>query len=311
MKNSIKTNINEGIEILNKALKHYENGDNSTAYKLYEYAGQFLNEANEYSKTQDGIISLKYGDNNNFGVIYKIFESNTKNLLKNKEGIKNLKRIMILIRENAVLKNEFDVYNTFTNPVNVENVEKYVNESISLIKQYKNSQLKEENRKLINLIKDCHLNEQIDINDDEINLFEDIEFMLLNEKKFNNINEYNQIEKRLCEYVSDNNQIKSNNKNLDELYENIINDMVSTHEKVLTEDEIKLINDVNNPIKAKKLFNENKSEVISLINEEIKKNIDVEQWNVILEKVSNKNFEHKNALTDIAEFIEIKNQLSE
>jgi hypothetical protein len=40
--------------------------------------------------------------------------------------------------------------------------------------------------------------------------------MLLNEKKFNNINEYNQIEKRLCEYVSDNNQIKSNNKNLDE-----------------------------------------------------------------------------------------------
>ena len=77
----------------------------------------------------------------------------------------------------------------------------------------------------------------------------------------------------------------------------------------LNDDEIKLIMEVNDPLKAKKLFNKYKSEVTSLVNEQIKEGKDVESWNEILNKVNSKVFESKTALTDIAEFIEIKNEI--
>ena len=81
MTNEISTNIEKGIKLLNEALKCYEQGEYSSAYKAYQKAGSFLTEADNRANTSEGQISLKYGGNRNFGVIYKIFESNTKNLL--------------------------------------------------------------------------------------------------------------------------------------------------------------------------------------------------------------------------------------
>lgn len=309
MNNEITTNIEKGIKLLNEALAQYEAGNNATAYKTYKSAGQFLNEAENRSNTEAGKISMTYGDNRNFGVIYKIFESNTKDMLKNQESQKNLKKIMSLIRENAVLKHEFDIYNAFTNPTNVTDVERYVNEAISLIKQHTTESIKKENEKLIKLMKECKLNENIDVDDDEVKIYESIEYMLLNTKNFNTINEYNNIQKRLCEYVSENNNMITESKNIDEIYNEKINEVVSKHESVLNEDEIKLIRDVNNPLKAKKLFNEYKSNVLALVREQVEKGVDAEDWNGILDRINNKVFESKTALTDIAEFIEIKNEI--
>ena len=98
-------------------------------------------------------------------------------------------------------------------------------------------------------------------------------------------------------------------KNIDDLYEDKLNEFVNKHEKELTQDEVNLIMEVKDPIKAKKLFNKYKTEVTSLVNEQIKEGKDAESWNEILNKIGSKVYEHKTALTDIAEFIEIKNEI--
>lgn len=309
MNNEISINISRGVKLLKEALSAYESGNNNAAFKSYTSAGKFLNEAYNRSNTNEGKISMVYGGNRNFGMAYKIFESNTKELLRDKSSQKKLKNIMKLIRENKVLKSEFDVYNAFTNPTNVTNPQEYVSEAISLIKHYSPETIRENNEKLINLFKEYNLNENINVNEDEIELYESIEYMLLHKKDFNNINKYNDIQKRLCEYVSENNNMIMENVNLDEIYNEKINEMVNKHESMLTEDEIKLIRDVNDPVKAKKLFNENKDSVIALVKEQVEKGVDTESWKAILDKVSNKVFESKTALTDIAEFIEIKNEI--
>ncbi len=309
MTNEINTNIEKGIKLLNEALRCYENGEISSAYKAYQKAGSFLTEADNRAKTNEGKISLKYGGNRNFGVIYKIFESNTRDLLSEKSSQKKLKKIMGLIRENKVLNDEFMAYNAFTNPTNVENPVEYVSEAMSLITRYSGKTIRENNEKLINLFKEYKLNENISVDDSEIELFENIEYLILHNKDFNNINKYNDIQKKLCEYVSENNVMLTESKSIDDVYESKLNEFVSKHENELNDDEVKLIMEVNDPTKAKKLFNKYKTEVTSLVNEQIKEGKDVESWNEILNKLNSKVFESKTALTDIAEFIEIKNEI--
>lgn len=311
MTNEISTNIEKGIKLLNEALKCYEQGEYSSAYKAYQKAGSFLTEADNRANTNEGQISLRYGGNRNFGVIYKIFESNTKNLLRDKSSQKKLKKIMGLIRENKVLNDEFNTFNAFTNPTNVTNPNEYVSEAISLVTRYSKKTIRENNEKLINLFKEYNLNENISIDDNEIELFENIEYLLLHNKDFKNINKYNEIQNKLCEYVTENNVMLTESVSIDDLYEDKLNEVIDKHGKELNEDEINLIMEVSDPVKAKKLFNKYKADVVSLVNEQINAGNDVESWNTILEKINSKVYEQKNALTDIAEFIEIKNEIEE
>lgn len=311
MTNEISTNIEKGIKLLNEALKCYEQGEYSSAYKAYQKAGSFLTEADNRANTNEGQISLRYGGNRNFGVIYKIFESNTKNLLRDKSSQKKLKKIMGLIRENKVLNDEFNTFNAFTNPTNVTNPNEYVSEAISLVTRYSKKTIRENNEKLINLFKEYNLNENISIDDNEIELFENIEYLLLHNKDFKNINKYNEIQNKLCEYVTENNVMLTESVSIDDLYEDKLNEVIDKHGKELNEDEINLIMEVSDPVKAKKLFNKYKADVVSLVNEQINAGRDVESWNTILEKINSKVYEQKNALTDIAEFIEIKNEIEE
>ena len=58
MTNEISINIDKGIKLLNEALKRYENGKISAAYKAYQEAGSFLTEANTRANTAEGKISL-------------------------------------------------------------------------------------------------------------------------------------------------------------------------------------------------------------------------------------------------------------
>ena len=308
MTNEITSKIEKGVKLLNEALKCYEQGEYSLAYKTYQKAGGFLGEANSRVNTNEGQISLRYGGNRNFGVIYKIFESNTVNLLKDKPSQKKLKKIMGLIRENKVLNDEFNVYNAFTNPTNVTNPSEYVAEAISLVTRYPKKTIRENNEKLINLFKEYNLNENISVDDNEIELFENIEYLLLHNKDFKNINKYNEIQNKLCEYVSENN-VMLTESTIDDMYEAKINEVVEKHKNELNEDEINLIMEVSDHVRAKKLFSKYKTEVASLVNEQIASGKDAESWNAVLDKINSKVYEQKTALTNIAEFIEIKNEL--
>jgi hypothetical protein len=255
---------------------------------------------------------MVYGGNRNFGVIYKVFENNTKELLKDKSSKKQLAKILNTIKENKVLMDEFSVYNAFTNQTDVEDADKYVNESISLIKHYSPETLKENNDKLISVIRECKLDENVMLTDEETELFESIEYLIINKKNFSNLNQYSKIQKILCEHVNENNFVKGESPDFDELYEEKTDEIVKKHENELNEEEIKLIRDVTtNESKAKKLFAENQARAIELVKKEIDKGEDTDSWKSILENISKKTFNKDTALTDIAEFIEMKNELED
>ena len=211
---------------------------------------------------------------------------------------------MGLIKENKVLLNQFATYNAFTNPVNVVNTTEYVNEAISLITKYTPQQLKENNQKLINIFKEYELNEDVSLTQKELKIFENIEFLLLNEKNFNNITKFNEIQKQLCEHVESHNKLISESKSLGEIYEENI-------DKIVNKYEITFLECLSNPTEAEKLFETSKANTIELIKEEIKQSDDETkiQWNEILEQINNKAVVHSNALKDIYEFIEISNEI--
>ena len=80
----------------------------------------------------------------------------------------------------------------------------------------------------------------------------------------------------------------------------------------MNEDEIKLIRDVTtNEAKAKKLFFENKNKVIELIKKEAltENQEEKQEWETLLENINGKVYESNTALANIAEFIELRNEL--
>lgn len=312
MINEVELYKSAGIKLLTEAISLYENNDLQAAQKKYQEAGKYLGEASRLFETEDGKLSMVYGGNRNFGVIYKVFENNTKELLKDKSSKKQLAKILNTIKENKVLMDEFSVYNAFTNPTDVEDADKYVNESISLIKHYSPETLKENNDKLISVIRECKLDENVTLTDEEVELFEGIEYLIINKKNFSNLGKYSKIQKILCEHVNDNNFVKGERPDFDELYEEKTGEIVKKHENELNEEEIKLIRDVTtNETKAKKLFAENQARAVELLKKEIDKGEDTDSWKSILESISKKTFNKDTALTDIAEFIEMKNELED
>lgn len=305
MKNEININIEKAMNLLAESMSEYSLGNNTTAYKKYQEAGNFLAEADRHLNTDEGKASLLYGTNNNFGVAYKVFESNTGVMINNPEKRKQLLNIINTIKENKVLSDEFATYNAFTNPINVNDAESYVSESIDLINHYTPKTLKENNEKLIKLIKDYNLNENITMTDDEQEVYENIEYMITNKKSFSNINEYANIKKNLVGYVNENNITVKEKVDLDKLYESMVKNITDKYTDLLNEDEFKLINDVMvDEQKARKMFAENKERVIELI-----KNDNDSQWNELLEQIEKKNFNKDTALTDIAELMEVRNTL--
>ena len=312
MTNEINTNIENGVKLLNEAVSDYETGNMAAAYEKYQKAGKFLTEANDFAKTEEGKTSMKYGWNKNFGAIYKVFENNTKEMLRNKSSKKQLSSIIKTIKENKVLSDEFSAYNAFTNPVNVGNINNYVAESISLIAHYSPKTLKENNEKLINLFREYKLNEDVVINDEEQELYENIEYLITNPKSFSNIGKYESIYNNLCDYVNENKIERGEKINLDEAYNALMNDVVDKYKDTLNEDEIKLIRDVTtNEAKAKKLFFENKNKVIELIKKEAltENQEEKQEWETLLENINGKVYESNTALANIAEFIELRNEL--
>ena len=62
---------------------------------------------------------------------------------------------------------------------------------------------KRNNEKLINLFKEYKLNENISVDDNEIELFENIEYLILHNKDFKNINKYTSVRSKYTVGKSD------------------------------------------------------------------------------------------------------------
>lgn len=305
----------KGGELMMQALEAYNNGEFDEGDKLRQQANKYYDYAEGMINSDEGKIQMMFGEARNFGVMYNVFEQNMIDILKRKNGKQIIKEFYDLIKHNKTLNEQFKIYDAIENAENVEDAEKFVNEISSIIKTFDKDKIINENNKLITLIKRHNLNEYVEIPEETENLYEAIEYLMLNKKTINNVNNYINSKNLIKEHVE-----KVCKQNLNEEDTETIDSLKEKWDKVeenlnkeLNKDEENLIETYLNPNTNKELFfNEQKDKTLKKINETIDSINDYEQkqeWKKIYENVESKTFNVKDGLALTAEMIEIYNTI--
>lgn len=302
-----KDNLEKAMTLMSSALKQYEDGKFDVAEHSRREANKLFDEMAQEMSTQDGMDKMRFGESRNFGMLYSIFEANTKNLYASDKD--KLAKVVNTIKSNPVLLSEFKTYNAFLNPTGVENPNAYVNEAVSLTERHTIEELKENNVKLLNTLRELGLNENVEASPEDIELYEDIEYVITNKLDLRNICEYSHVKKRLSECVRDRNtEINENHSDgvktsVYEAYEALS----TKYGEELNEDEIRLVESVSgNDKEAERVFNETRDSLVSKIKKELSESegSEKQRWSSLLENVKSKTYNKKTALVDIAEMLE-------
>ena len=301
--------LEKAMTLMAEALKQYEEGKFDLAEHSREQANHFFDEAKAELSTEEGIEKAMYGECRNFGIIYNVIEENADKLYETKEGRKAIGKVINYIKSNDILLHEFRVFNAFTNPVDIKDVENYVNEAISVVNRYGKKKLSEENSKLVKLIKELNINENVEISDDAMDLYEAVEYVLLNEPSISNVKKYSEVKGIIRESIERNNKVSSKKIDMDEIRDNGVKELTEKYNNDLNDDEKRLVEEISgSPKKAEKRFNKIKNSLLSQLQEKINESegVDKDGWQHIYETVNGKTFEKNTVLNTIADMISLK-----
>lgn len=310
MKNTVLKNLKKGLGLFEKSINEYNNGNLDSANIYRHKANVILNEMHDALKTVDGQDTLIFGDNRNFGLIYNVFENSVKIFGNDDVRKKFINEFINTIKKDKVLMVEFMVYNALETPKNVSDSVGYVNDVIEEAKKLDKTKLKESNQKLIYVLRKYGLNETVVPNKEKQTLYENIEFVLFNNKKIGNLTDYQVCVKTLAESVEKNN-VNIQQKTLEDFYSEKMSEINEKYEKLLTDEEKLFLTEMEKSKKDRKLvFDKNKEILVKSLNEKINSdNENSDEWATILEKIEKKAYNDKTSIVDIAEMIEIKNIL--
>lgn len=300
----------QGHSLLEKAYECYASNKINEGEELRAKANTLFEQATKLYNLEHTDRNKLYGTKRNFGVCFHILENSIANNMKTKDGKKFITEAISLIKNNTVLKEQFDIYNNLCNKKGVQDTEKYVDCIIECIDKssINGKSIKEANDKLINLIEsNKNVDKFISINEEEMKLYENIEYILTNKLNVNNIEEYNSAKNSIVEHMNKNNtsvnEGKTYNENIEELTEKY---------NFITTDEAKLVEQISSKDTDKeKLFNTYKSETMKKIDEAINSasSDDKEQWNGIKEALTETKFDKETLVDDILKFVNIQNSL--
>lgn len=304
-------NSQKGSVLMQQALKKYAEGDFEGGDKDRKEANRYYDLASAEINSEAGKMTQLYGESRNFGIIYNVFEQNMDNLLETKNGKKIIKDVYNLIKNNNILSEQFKIYDMFEKTDNIENGKDFINEAMSLIKNFDKNIVKENNEKLISLIRKNKLDEYVYIPEETENLYEAIEFVMLNKKDYNNVNDFLKAQKVIIEHIEKNKNVLKEEKNntFDNLKEEI-DKVQNTIDENINEDEKKLLDVFTNPtVDTKKVFENYKKQTLNKINEALEKSEESEKiaWKNIYEKIDSKKFSDvlSENITNCAEMLEI------
>lgn len=306
----------KGECLMLQALKKLADGDIEGFEKDRKEANRYFDLFYIAVNSEEGIITGLYGESRNFGVIYNVIEQNMDRLLETKKGKKIVKDVYNLIKGNKILNEQFKIYDLFEKAKNVDNVKDFVNEALSVVKKHDRKVIMENNEKLISLIKKNNLEEFVEIPEDVENLYEAIEYVLLNKKTIDNVGDFVKAQNTIVEYVEKSNneninENKTDNKTLFNNFKETLNLKQKDIDESINEDEKKLIESFTNMKNDKrKIFEEYKSKSLSMLKEAIENSVDNEKkdWEEVYESVKAKKYSDKNISENIincAEMMEI------
>lgn len=311
-------NSEKGSVLMQQALKKYAKGDFEGGDKDRAEANRYYDLASAEINSEAGKITQLYGESRNFGIIYNVFEQNIENLLSTKKGKKIIKECFNLIKSNKVLNEQFKIYDMFEKAQNVDDVKDFVNEASNIVKTFDRKIVMENNEKLIKFIRDKKLDEYVDIPEETENLYEAIEYIVLNKKTYDNVNDFVKAQNVITEHIIKNqkNNIVENKitsvefENKIEEIENEINEKINQEEKTLLDSFLTARKD-----KKKEVFENYKRKTLRKIKESYwnSEEADKIQWNKIYENISSKNFSENMSenITNCAEMMEICDTIDE
>ena len=311
-------NSEKGSVLMQQALKKYAKGDFKGGDKDRAEANRYYDLASAEINSEAGKMTQLYGESRNFGIIYNVFEQNIENLWDTKDGKKIVKECYNLIKSNKVLNEQFKIYDMFEKAQNVEDVKDFVNEASNIIKTFDKKLVMENNEKLIKFIRDKKLDEYVDIPEETENLYEAIEYIVLNKKTYDNVNDFVKAQNVITEHIIKNqkNNIVENKLTSVEFEDKIeeaekeINENINQEEKTLLDRFLTTKNQ-----NKKEVFENYKRKTLRKIKEMIESSEDSDkvQWNEIYENVSSKNFSESMSenITNCAEMIEICSTIDE
>jgi hypothetical protein len=312
----INDNSHKGSVLMMQALKKYGEGDFEGGDKDRKLANKYFDMASLEINSESGKITQLYGESRNFGIIYNVFEQNMDNLFETKEGKKVIKEGYELIKKDSILLEQFKIYNFFENACVIGNAKDFVNEALQAVRKFDKKDVVKSNEKFIDFIKKNNLNEYVEIPENIENLYEAIEYIVLNEKNLNNISDIMNAQKVISEHIEKNNKklLESKNKTNFESFNKKVNDFQENVNENITDDEKKLLETFANANVSKKLVFENyKSEALSKINTAIdnSEEEDKGRWQEIYESVKSKKYSDNigDNIVNCAEMIEICNTI--
>lgn len=311
-------NSEKGSVLMQQALKKYAKGDFEGGDKDRAEANRYYDLASAEINSEAGKITQLYGESRNFGIIYNVFEQNIENLWGTKEGKKIIKECYNLIKSNKVLNEQFKIYDMFEKAQNVDDVKDFVNEASNIVKTFDKKIVMENNEKLIKFIRDKKLDEYVDIPEETENLYEAIEYIVLNKKTYDNVNDFVKAQNVITEHIVKNqkNNIVENKitsaefEDKIEEIENEINEKINQEEKTLLDSFL-----TTKKQNKKEVFENYKKKTLRKIKEMIENSEDSDkaQWDKIYENVSSKNFSESMSenITNCAEMMEICDTIDE
>jgi len=311
-------NSQKGSTLMQQALKKYAEGDFEGGDKDRKEANRYFDLVSREINSEEGKLTQLYGESRNFGIIYNVFEQNIDTLLETKKGKEIVKEGYKMIKSNPVLREQFKIYDFFEKSKDIDNVKDIVNEASELITLGNKKQIAKINEKFINFMRKNKLNEYVEIPEETENLYEAIEYLILNEKKLSNINEIVKAQNVIVEHIENNkNVINENDEKVtfDDFKKNVEKQEEEISEN-MNKDEKELLDMFVNPKTNKRdIFENYKAKTLKKINETIQSsdNDDKESWNKIYENVKSKTYSDKMTqnIINCAEMIEIYNTINE
>lgn len=142
----------------------------------------------------------------NFGRIKNVFNNLiVENVIKKDENTKKLfKKYLKAIKESEILKTQFLVYNNIENRIDSDSFSAniFISENVKLLEKYKPSDILNENKKLVGLLKgsESKLDELYELSE----LHESLSNLIMTERNAKNIDKITEEIKRVTNYIVSN-----------------------------------------------------------------------------------------------------------
>lgn len=297
----------QGEELMRKAIDCIRKGDFEGSNKYREEANKILDCAIQTMNSDCAKMTMLYGENRNFGIIYNVFERNLSEMQKTKQGRKVLGEAMKMIMSDRNLKDQYNVYLSFDRNVAAPHPNLYVEQALSMMPKANRKEIVESNEKLIQALKKCNeFNEHLDIDDTTMKCYEAVETLIMTPQTPQNMDKIVEAKATLLEHLS--NLPPEAIKESIKFQNNIIEEINAREESdIPTESEYRIYKEIAEASDKNELFNKYKTEILeeieSIISSKPENN---QEWKETYDLVKEQKFDKSSPFLSIGKLVEIR-----